>query len=579
MPHSHSVYDTDAHFSINPITRAIKNETPQKVVLIQHDHNSERFTFKIPRLVDGHDMSLCNRVEIHFNNVDAKTKEDHPDVYEVDDLRVSPDDANSVLCSWLISRNATQHVGVLGFLLRFACVEAGVVTYDWHTLTHTGISVSAGMNNGEAAVAEYTEILEQWREKLFGLYESEQTKIQAAGAKQVAAVEAEATRVLATIPEDYTALSARAVRNSDSKALAILDTTSKAASAELYAQEGPLAVTLYGNSAGVGYNRKITLGGSESWTLVSTGTHAYAFQGYVLQGYDFAHDGGYMNMWTNRLPTISKSENDDAGWAWVRGTTYSENIIYIFFSLDSGISTEAKLRAWLAEHPLEVWYRATTGDGSVYGVMATEGSDEFVGVAAETDAPLYGDDALGVYDTIENWAPSGCDKRVVLDGSEGWIKASGADNDGNFIFYILNFAAPNSRAYSDRFPYNAANAAKAGLFINEHGALLLNVGEYGTASEFNAALAANPLTVFYRSTAYKSADDLKVMKTTRRWEMTDGQVLQQLATPEIYMDDPVRLDSLGAMPEIVTGSGEISVEYPHDTKHYIDTKLAALTGE
>ena len=226
-----------------------------------------------------------------------------------------------------------------------------------------------------------------------------------------------------------------------------------------------------------------------------------------------------------------------------------------------------------------MWYRATTGDGSVYGVMATEGSDEFVGVAAETDAPLYGDDALGVYDTIENWAPSGCDKRAVLDGSEGWGKASGVDNDGNFVFYVGNFAAPGSSVYSDRLPCNSSDVKKPGLTIDGRGALLLNIGEGGTFAEFTAALAANPVTVFYRSVDYKLKNDLKVMKTTRRWEMTEGQEPQRLTTPQVYMTDPVRLDSLGAMPEIVTGSGEISVEYPHDTKHYIDTKLAALTGE
>lgn len=48
MGHTHNVYDTDTHFSINPVTRMIKNESSKKVTLIQHDHNSERFTFELP---------------------------------------------------------------------------------------------------------------------------------------------------------------------------------------------------------------------------------------------------------------------------------------------------------------------------------------------------------------------------------------------------------------------------------------------------------------------------------------------------------------------------------------------------
>ena len=48
MAHIHSVYDNDTHFKIDPATRQISNESG-KVVLMQNDHNSERFTFEIPR--------------------------------------------------------------------------------------------------------------------------------------------------------------------------------------------------------------------------------------------------------------------------------------------------------------------------------------------------------------------------------------------------------------------------------------------------------------------------------------------------------------------------------------------------
>ena len=73
MAHKHSVYDTDTHFSINPMTRALKNESLSKTCLIQYDHNSERLTFEIPRYIEQHDLSLCDVVEIHYLNVEANT--------------------------------------------------------------------------------------------------------------------------------------------------------------------------------------------------------------------------------------------------------------------------------------------------------------------------------------------------------------------------------------------------------------------------------------------------------------------------------------------------------------------------
>lgn len=167
MALKHSVYDTDTHFTINPNTRVLKNESMGKTSLIQYDHNSERFTFEIPRMIEGHDMSLCDVVQIHYNNIDSQTKEQSKGVYDVDDMQISPEDDNVVILSWLISGNATKYVGSLNFLVRFACTdEDGTVIYAWNTAIYTGISISSGINNSEDVAYEYADILEQWRAEL-----------------------------------------------------------------------------------------------------------------------------------------------------------------------------------------------------------------------------------------------------------------------------------------------------------------------------------------------------------------------------------------------------------------------------
>ena len=123
MAHKHSVYDTDPHFAIDPITLDIINQSSGKTKLMQYDHNSERFTFEIPRLVDGHDMTQCDKIEIHYINVDAATKESKADVYTVDDKQLSPASEDVVIFSWLISKNATGYAGTLNFLVRFVCLN------------------------------------------------------------------------------------------------------------------------------------------------------------------------------------------------------------------------------------------------------------------------------------------------------------------------------------------------------------------------------------------------------------------------------------------------------------------------
>ena len=160
MAHTHSVIDDDLSFIIDPSTREIGNGS-QKVKLMQYDHNSEQFTFEIPRFVEGHDMSLCNSIRVNYININKSNREQHPGVYEVSDIKVEED---NIIFSWLVSRNATQYVGPLNFLIKFMCFdENDYITYEWHTDIFKSASVSTGMNNEESIEEVYPDILEKWK--------------------------------------------------------------------------------------------------------------------------------------------------------------------------------------------------------------------------------------------------------------------------------------------------------------------------------------------------------------------------------------------------------------------------------
>ena len=45
MPHTHQLVDGDSRFLIDVDTRAISNKLLKKKILIQHDHNSELYSF------------------------------------------------------------------------------------------------------------------------------------------------------------------------------------------------------------------------------------------------------------------------------------------------------------------------------------------------------------------------------------------------------------------------------------------------------------------------------------------------------------------------------------------------------
>ena len=213
--HKHDVPDSDTHFKIDPYTRQIENTNYRKTVLMRGDHKSERFTFEVPRYVDGHDMSLCNRVYVHFDNVGISIENAHHDVAEMKDLRINPDDPETVISSWLIRREATQFVGILSFSVQYQCVEGEEITYEWNTDSYDDIEIRQSKNNTEAAVINYTNVLEQWRSQIFGAGDTVMANIAAEGTNQVTAVQAESatqqaaielkgSETLDTIPEDYT---------------------------------------------------------------------------------------------------------------------------------------------------------------------------------------------------------------------------------------------------------------------------------------------------------------------------------------------------------------------------------------
>lgn len=167
MAHLHPVYDTDPHFIIDPDSRQITYADSKPVVLIQNDHKSEHFTFELPREIDGHDMAVCDLVQVHYINIGGNFR--NPGLYEVVDLQIAEDDDNVVICSWEITQNATSLSGSLSFMLRFACTTDGEIDYAWNTAIFSGIVISPGIDNSGAIATEYADVLAQWYDEITNL--------------------------------------------------------------------------------------------------------------------------------------------------------------------------------------------------------------------------------------------------------------------------------------------------------------------------------------------------------------------------------------------------------------------------
>ena len=175
MAHLHEMRDSDKHFVINPENMVITNNSKKKA-LQQGDHRSEIYTFELPRQLDGHDMTLCNLVEIHYININGDKTERSKGVHKVIDMAVSEDDPDTLVFTWLVHGDATKYAGTLNFRIHFYCTNTnGEQTYKKHTEIFKGISISEGFDNAAAIEEDNSDILSQWEARLDALESGQMT--------------------------------------------------------------------------------------------------------------------------------------------------------------------------------------------------------------------------------------------------------------------------------------------------------------------------------------------------------------------------------------------------------------------
>ncbi len=168
LTHSRAVIDDDPEFVIDAETKKITAGSVN-LTLAQFSKNSERLTFYISgKTIEGHDMSECNSVEIHFQNIKEDLTARNLGIYSVTDLKVQEDD--SVTLSWLVDDDATQYAGGLIFSIHFACIdETGELIYDFPTLTYSGLTVGETVWNSATLVTKYPDIIAEFDARIAAL--------------------------------------------------------------------------------------------------------------------------------------------------------------------------------------------------------------------------------------------------------------------------------------------------------------------------------------------------------------------------------------------------------------------------
>ena len=381
----------------------------------------------------------------------------------------------------------------------------------------------------------------------------------AANAANEAAAKADAAREL--LQGDLSALL-------DPKANVIIDTSAKAASHSLHAQDGRLGVTLYGKTTETGTGDKSpdnpyvisgvnaaqihsgsanlipNFTGDENWdifglTATKGADGAIILNGTVTRELSVRSDILGVQLQKNVKYTLSNEQ------ALPAKVYLSVNNNPIMISPNGTKKTASVTEDKHLKNQIYIWASAgAVFENTVIAPMLVVGEEavpyepynaNVITPALLPDgAPLMGNST--VMDTVENDVLSGCDKTYTFNGTEGFGAFNAASWNTCAVVFASNTLSDiqgGVAPYSDRFAGRVMATSYSQEYVATHSTLTtymylsISFERLGISptkdpatgiAAIKAYLAANPLTVFYRSTEYTPDKDLRVCKTVRKWK-------------------------------------------------------------
>lgn len=134
------VLDEGAKLQIVPNTRQITVPSSVSIVGTEGEHRSEQLTFQCPKIIDGHDVSVCASHYISWTNAAGGSGK-----YKIKEIWVEDD---TMYFRWTIKRKITEVAGGIVFAVHFVDYgENGEVIYRRSTTNCTALRVLPTTHN------------------------------------------------------------------------------------------------------------------------------------------------------------------------------------------------------------------------------------------------------------------------------------------------------------------------------------------------------------------------------------------------------------------------------------------------
>lgn len=152
--------ETEPHIVVSE-DRIVSVPKELQRIAVQYDHDVETVTFDCPRYWDGLDMS---ELSIYINYM---RKDRHVGCYKATDISVDTADSNIMHFNWKISRNVSEVIGELKFLV---CIKKGdsegYEVNHWNSELNNEMYISEGLEVEPSIFDPYPDIIGQWEDEV-----------------------------------------------------------------------------------------------------------------------------------------------------------------------------------------------------------------------------------------------------------------------------------------------------------------------------------------------------------------------------------------------------------------------------
>lgn len=152
-----------------------------------------------------------------------------------------------------------------------------------------------------------------------------------------------------------------------------------------------------------------------------------------------------------------------------------------------------------------------------------------------TSLEMFGDKNIEIFDLLELSTLSGCDKKIIIDGSnDEEYEVRSAENSGYYYFCIKNtddVVGPNNdytvkNLYCDTLPATPLGGASgvlsgliSGVGSSTGGGLYISIPEIKTIEDLRSYLSSSPITIWYRTRSYEPDLNIHFNKITKNWSL------------------------------------------------------------